>query len=203
MRLPDGQMVLLLPPHYVQLAAALGLNSQPMLDQVPIPTDFETLIELNRRQQQAHLEQHGIPEVMDAAYWEHCKKSMATLAAMSDKFDNPAAMIAEMQKLIPKPSPILLHDEPTNYTTNHNHNHSHPEATQKMEVDEPENIETKNHLSLTNHFPKKIEKMDDDSREMKSRSPYLEQNQNNQNILNENLESRGSNGSEDSMWRPW
>lgn len=202
MRLPDGQMVLLLPPHYVQLAAALGLNSQPMLDQVPTPTDFETLIELNRRQQQAHLEQHGIPESMDSAYWEHCKKSMATLAAMSEKFDNPAAMIAEMQKLIPKPASIVSqHDEPTNYSTNHNQ--SHPEPAQKMEVDEPDNIEEKGLISLTNHFPKKHEKMDDDSHEMKSRSPYHEQNQNNQNILNENLESRGSNCSEDSMWRPW
>lgn len=29
LRLPDGQLVVLLPPHYVQLAAALGLNLQP------------------------------------------------------------------------------------------------------------------------------------------------------------------------------
>lgn len=46
MRLPDGQMVLMLQPHYLQLAAALGINAHEGMNQM---MDFETLIELNRK----------------------------------------------------------------------------------------------------------------------------------------------------------
>lgn len=42
--------VLVLPPHYVQLAAALGLSAQPMVDPIATRTDFERLIELQRMQ---------------------------------------------------------------------------------------------------------------------------------------------------------
>lgn len=44
--------MLVLPPHYAQLAAALGLNTQHLLptDPVSTRTDFERLIELNRAQ---------------------------------------------------------------------------------------------------------------------------------------------------------
>ncbi|ALC39667.1 Side [Drosophila busckii] len=42
--------VLVLPPHYVQLAAALGLSAQPMVDPIATRTDFERLIELQRLQ---------------------------------------------------------------------------------------------------------------------------------------------------------
>lgn len=49
----DGQTVLRVPPHYVQLAAALGLNSQiesnPLSNCIATPTDFENLIELHRK----------------------------------------------------------------------------------------------------------------------------------------------------------
>lgn len=44
--------MLVLPPHYAQLAAALGLNTQHLLPNDPVSTrtDFERLIELNRAQ---------------------------------------------------------------------------------------------------------------------------------------------------------
>ncbi|KAH8395713.1 hypothetical protein KR222_010263 [Zaprionus bogoriensis] len=42
--------LLVLPPHYVQLAAALGLSAQPMVDPIATRTDFERLIELQRMQ---------------------------------------------------------------------------------------------------------------------------------------------------------
>ena len=48
MRLPDGQMVLMLQPHYVQLAAALGINAHDGMNQL---MDFESLIELSRKHQ--------------------------------------------------------------------------------------------------------------------------------------------------------
>lgn len=38
----------MLPPHYVQLAAALGLNTQAMIDPISDRNDLERLIELNR-----------------------------------------------------------------------------------------------------------------------------------------------------------
>lgn len=47
--MPDGQTVLRVPPHYVQLAAALGLNSQNMIESDAQPTDFESLIEMHRK----------------------------------------------------------------------------------------------------------------------------------------------------------
>lgn len=69
MKMPDGQTVLRVPPHYAQLAAALGLNSQmePVVGAaaagtvnstlsgscVITPTDFENLIELHRKQHQS------------------------------------------------------------------------------------------------------------------------------------------------------
>lgn len=67
--MPDGQTVLRVPPHYAQLAAALGLNSQmesvvgsaaagSVNSTMPgncviTPTDFENLIELHRKQHQS------------------------------------------------------------------------------------------------------------------------------------------------------
>lgn len=48
MRLPDGQMVLMLQPHYLQLAAALGINAHDGMNHGMM--DFETLIELSRKQ---------------------------------------------------------------------------------------------------------------------------------------------------------
>ncbi|XP_064553782.1 uncharacterized protein Sidpn isoform X2 [Drosophila montana] len=47
---PTNGGVLVLPPHYVQLAAALGLSAQPMVDPIATRTDFERLIELQRMQ---------------------------------------------------------------------------------------------------------------------------------------------------------
>lgn len=48
MRLPDGQLVLMLQPHYMQLAAALGINAHDGMNQM---MDFESLIELSRKHQ--------------------------------------------------------------------------------------------------------------------------------------------------------
>ncbi|GAB0097283.1 uncharacterized protein DMENIID0001_129160 [Sergentomyia squamirostris] len=183
MRLPDGQMVLLLPPHYVQLAAALGLNSQAMMDPSAL-TDFESLIELNRKQQQLNpTDPANIPE---AIYWEHYRKSMSLAHQIADK-----AAINDCQSLDAR-SPVK--DSPTLQSL--------PGARKdygEMEVDEVENIEDKIPIALTTCKP--IEKSDEKLDERKSPC-FDHQNQNNQNLLNENVESRSSNGSDD-MWRPW
>lgn len=204
MRLPDGQMVLLLPPHYVQLAAALGLNSQPMIDQITTSTDFESLIEMNRRAQilQNHVERSQDHLMLnaenngaaDSAYWEHYKKSIATLTSMSEKLESSIS--------------TQFNNNNSN-STNNNNNESKIEVTQ-MEIDEPATLndlsEGKKTLIDLDH------KMDEDcgsgggykaTPQQSSPTSSYEENQNNQHLLNENVESRGSNGSEDSMWRPW
>lgn len=195
MRLPDGQMVLLLPPHYVQLAAALGLNSQPMLEGVPTPTDFENLIEINRTQQNKILNTpnvessvNSVNESFDSLYWENYKKSLASLSSMTEKLAS-VIDLNEKQQQTSKLSHRLIANIP----------HPKPAISEvtRMEVDE--NLDERTPISLTtqNSFKK------NDVQAYRSRSPYYEQNQNNQNLLNENVESRGSNGSDDSMWRPW
>lgn len=192
MRLPDGQMVLLLPPHYVQLAAALGLNSQPMLEGVPTPTDFENLIEINRTQQNKSQNTPNVDtsvnENFDSLYWENYKKSLASLSSMTEKLAS-VIDLNEKQQQTSKLSHRLIANIP----------HPKPAISEvtRMEIDE--NLDERTPISLTtqNSFKK------NDVQSYRSRSPYYEQNQNNQNLLNENVESRGSNGSDDSMWRPW
>lgn len=192
MRLPDGQMVLLLPPHYVQLAAALGLNSQPMLEGVPTPTDFENLIEINRTQQNKSQNtpnvESSVNENFDSLYWENYKKSLASLSSMTEKLAS-VIDLNEKQQQTSKLSHRLIANIP----------HPKPAISEvtRMEIDE--NLDERTPISLTtqNSFKK------NDVQAYRSRSPYYEQNQNNQNLLNENVESRGSNGSDDSMWRPW
>ncbi|XP_055709963.1 uncharacterized protein LOC129805810 [Phlebotomus papatasi] len=188
MRLPDGQMVLLLPPHYVQLAAALGLNSQAMMDPAAL-TDFESLIELNRKQQQLNpAEAANIPE---AIYWEHYRKSMSLAHQITEK-----ASMGDCRSLEAR-SPVKVADSPPTLQPL-----SGPVSGKdygEMEVDDVENIEDKIPIALTTC--KVIEKNDDKLDERKS-PQFDHQNQNNQNLLNENVESRSSNGSDD-MWRPW
>ncbi|XP_055683137.1 uncharacterized protein LOC129790011 [Lutzomyia longipalpis] len=189
MRLPDGQMVLLLPPHYVQLAAALGLNSQAMMDPAAM-TDFENLIELNRKQQQLNpAEAANIPE---AIYWEHYRKSMSLAHQITEK-----ASMGDCRSLEAR-SPVKVTDSPS-LPPLPGPMASGGKEYGDMEVDEAENIEDKIPIALTTC--KAIEKSEDKVDERKS--PQFEvQNQNNQNLLNENVESRSSNGSDD-MWRPW
>lgn len=195
MRLPDGQMVLLLPPHYVQLAAALGLNSQPMLEGVPTPTDFENLIEINRTQQNKILNTpnvessvNSVNESFDSLYWENYKKSLASLSSMTEKLAS-VIDLNEKQQQTSKLSHRLIANIP----------HPKPAISEvtRMEVDD--NLDERTPISLTTQSSFKK----NDVQAYRSRSPYYEQNQNNQNLLNENVESRGSNGSDDSMWRPW
>ncbi|XP_067621860.1 uncharacterized protein Sidpn [Eurosta solidaginis] len=47
LKVNDPSGILVLPPHYVQLAAALGLNTHPVMDAITTRTDFERLIEMN------------------------------------------------------------------------------------------------------------------------------------------------------------
>lgn len=54
----NDEKVLLLSKHYVQLASALGLNPQAMLETSPTTTDFESLIELSKHQPHMLQQQH-------------------------------------------------------------------------------------------------------------------------------------------------
>lgn len=211
MRLPDGQMVLLLPPHYVQLAAALGLSAHPMMDQVPTPTDFENLIELNRRQQtnQNPADLNQTEASLDSAYWEHYKKSLATLSSMAEKIDTTISLHKNLKTALTEDT-ATSSSSPSTSNVYPVEQQQQPTSTSQMDIDEIPNDGQEEEKTITvlttesssNNFSKKIEKMEEDM--YNSRSPLYEQNnQNNQNLINENVESRGSNGSDDSMWRPW
>lgn len=193
MRLPDGQMVLLLPPHYVQLAAALGLNSQTMLEGVSTPTDFENLIEINRTQNKSQTQNdssvNSVNENFDSLYWENYKKSLASLSSMTEKLASVIDLNDKEKQQTSKLSHRLIENIP----------HPKPAISEVTRMDVDENLDDRTPMSLTtqNSFKK------NDVQTYRPRSPYYEQNQNNQNLLNENVESLGSNGSDDSMWRPW
>lgn len=211
MRLPDGQMVLLLPPHYVQLAAALGLSAHPMVDQVPTPTDFENLIELNRRQQaiQNPADPNQTETSLDSAYWEHYKKSLATLSSMAEKIDTTICLQKNLKFALTEGNPPAISSSPSNIYPVKPQQQQQMACTSQMDIDETPNDGQEEKTKIVfntetgpNNYSKKLEKMDEDV--YNSRSPLYEQNiQNNQNLINENVESRGSNGSDDSMWRPW
>ncbi|KAH8263602.1 hypothetical protein KR044_011346 [Drosophila immigrans] len=85
--------VLVLPPHYVQLAAALGLSAQPMVhDPIATRTDFERLIELQRLQ--PHLAGKLSPSFAGSIEAAHVAAAAAAAYANSVVVANNAATVA-------------------------------------------------------------------------------------------------------------
>lgn len=84
--------VLVLPPHYVQLAAALGLNAQPMVDPIATRTDFERLIELQRMQ--PHLAGKLSPNFAGSLEAAHVAAAAAAAYANSVANSNTAVAAA-------------------------------------------------------------------------------------------------------------
>jgi hypothetical protein len=73
---------------------------------------------------------------------------------------------------------------------------SHPRS---MDVDDPCHDSNTKDMKISEDVVMKD--IDFKTTTIKSEDSFFDQN--NQNILNENVESRGSCGSDDSMWRPW
>ncbi|XP_060665844.1 uncharacterized protein LOC132798121 isoform X2 [Drosophila nasuta] len=99
-----GNGVLVLPPHYVQLAAALGLSAQPMVDPIATRTDFERLIELQRLQPHlagklspnfaGSIEAAHVAAAAAAAYANSVANNAATVAAASTVLSERPASVA-------------------------------------------------------------------------------------------------------------
>ncbi|XP_062551232.1 uncharacterized protein LOC134216336 [Armigeres subalbatus] len=210
-RINDGQMALLIPDHYIQLATALGLNTQPIVEHPPThpATDFESLIEQNRRQAAMHEKMtadilanlHSLPENVDENYWELYKKSLGIPDSISKM------TLEDVRALMAKPTP----KPPT------------PPPITKMEVDDP--VEEKP-LSVTdigddendcsNHSIKKEaspaspmagsshdateEKHREDADNLAGPSSSYENISSNEGPSHDH---HNDGSSDDSMWRPW
>ncbi|KAG4068055.1 hypothetical protein HA402_011388 [Bradysia odoriphaga] len=187
MKLADDQAVLRVPPHYAQLAAALGLNSQSIMDSVvATPTDFENLIEMQRKMSSDSVKM-DVPNVcMDVTNhkqspWD-CYQKVSTS---------------------PKSQTDATHDHLTenklnrqNYIDSNSSNNSC--SNQMMDIDEgvlSGNEKFVGHKQkLFEHFGKKA-----------FLSYAYESNlKENQNILNQNCDlMNNANQGDENMWRPW
>ncbi|KAH8376711.1 hypothetical protein KR093_000985 [Drosophila rubida] len=94
--------VLVLPPHYVQLAAALGLSAQPMVDPIATRTDFERLIELQRLQ--PHLAGKLSPNFAGSIEAAHV--AAAAAAAYANSVANSANNTAAATVLSERPASV-------------------------------------------------------------------------------------------------
>lgn len=169
--------VLVLPPHYVQLAAALGLSTQSMLDPVSARTDFERLIELNRVQQ--------IAQKADVKI-EFDNRTIDSAQVSDTSHASNSANVSESNK--------MTQDFSKN-TTN---------MSSEMDVDANESGIEKRSLKAVCSRIKEMNVLQDrvkeyKDQEMQALKESTEQNQNNQNIINQQ-EPRQV---DDNMWRPW
>lgn len=186
MKLNDDQAVLRVPPHYAQLAAALGLNSQNIMESVvATPTDFENLIEMQRKLSSDTVKLDVSNVCTDVTNqkqtsWECYQKVCAS----------------------PKPQVEVAHDNLSenklnrqNFIDSNSSNNS--SSNQMMEIDE--SVQSGNDKLVGNkqklfeHFGKKA-----------FLSYAYESNlKENQNILNQNCDLNNANQGDENMWRPW
>lgn len=203
-------MALLIPDHYIQLATALGLSTQPIVEPPPThpATDFETLIEQNRRQAALHEKMtadilanlHSLPENVDENYWELYKKSLGIPDFISKMtLEDVRALMA---KSAPKPStppPVskMEVDDSVEET-----------PVSVTEIDDTEN-ECSNHsikkeagpvspLALSSHDTE--DKQRDEVENPAGPSSSYENISSNEGPSHDN---HNDGSSDDSMWRPW
>lgn len=187
MKMSDDPAVLRVPPHYAQLAAALGLSSQNIMESVVVtPTDFESLIEMQRKLSS-----------------DSVKLDVSNVC--TDVTNQNQTPWDCYQKLCSSPKSQLesaTHDHLTenklnrqNYIDSNSSNNSC--SNQMMEVDE--SIQSSNEKfvghkqKLFEHFGKKA-----------FLSYTYESNlKENQNILNQNCDLNNGNQGDENMWRPW
>lgn len=186
MKLADDQAVLRVPPHYAQLAAALGLNSQSIMESVvATPTDFENLIEMQRK-----------------LSTDSVKLDVSNVC--TDVTNQKQTTWDCYQKLCSSPKSQLeaAHDHLTetklnrqNYIDSNSSNTSC--SNQMMDIDE--SVQSGNDKfaghkqKLFEHFGKKA-----------FLSYAYESNlKENQNILNQNCDLNNANQGDENMWRPW
>ncbi|XP_055590600.1 uncharacterized protein LOC129742686 [Uranotaenia lowii] len=213
-RINDGQMSLLLPDHYIQLATALGLNTQPMIEHhagAHPATDFETLIEQNRRQAVLHEKMtadllaslHTLPENVDESYWELYKKSLGIPDSISKMtLEDVRALMARSAphrpqiSSSPPPPPVtkMEVDEP------------HEQKTSPVpDIDESSNHSIKKELNPGSP-PRSHETIEEQHGGEDHRSITPKVGASYENVSSNegpSHDQHNDGSSDDSMWRPW
>lgn len=183
----------------MQLAAALGLNTQTMLEPIVSRSDFERIVELNRSQQ--------IPLAPDS----HVKPEIENLPRLGEHHQPDTNQ--PVQPELNDEAPILQKDNSASSQDRVN-------KISNMDVDyqgEPLGTKTSqqdvhyqsalvqypqehNRSSpCTQEIPKVTEKQD----HINYNENSCEQNQNNQNLLNQQEQREPRPCGTDDMWRPW
>lgn len=225
MKMSDGTTIVRVPPHYAQLAAALGLNSQMEAaaaaaaavtnnvgnaNCVITPTDFETLIEIHRKQQQHHLQQQHLHH-----HLHHINHQPPPQPQHSEQFSiessensnsqsmppPPPTLIATSAALPPPPTPVwdqqsysknsaspLQVDQPRHSPAEyqqHSHHHQHHHNHQQQQHQSPQHIVAATSAAAT---PPPVQP-----------PPSLTALNNNMEICNENKLHRQKNSSDTTM----
>lgn len=181
----DDPAILRVPPHYAQLAAALGLNSQTIMESVvATPTDFENLIEMQRKLSSDNNAKLDVPSVCTDV--TNQKQTAWDCYQNSPKMQNDTAHDHLSENKLNR----------QNYVDSNSSNNSC--SNQMMDIDEtvppPTNEKFIGHKQkLFEHFGKKA-----------FLSYAYESNlKENQNILNQNCDLNNANQGDENMWRPW
>ncbi|XP_055917521.1 circadian locomoter output cycles protein kaput isoform X2 [Eupeodes corollae] len=232
LKVNDTSNVLVLPPHYMQLAAALGLSTQPIVDPIATRTDFERLIELNRNQSASI-----VSDKLDN--YDKCPMDLPR-DEVSATSSNAVAMLPAtslMASSSPRHSPIIEHhleqhqqqhqqqqQQQHQLQQQHQQQHQHQQPLQ-VHIGQSTSLEIDVDIEKPSVTPpmmistKSINVEDGDSDINMENS---DQNQNNQNYLNRQ-EGGGAGGvgvggggggglamfggesrqMDDNMWRPW
>ena len=146
MKLADGQTVLRVPPHYIQLAAALGLNSQieaanVIASAATTTTDFENLIEMHRKHIQSPNLMHSVghhndenihnnPTSLDAQNSHNLNKPIISAANHNNNTWDSYQVKTENSI---SSKPMVIDHQPLQPPAPQHHHHHHSITT--MEVD--------------------------------------------------------------------
>ncbi len=186
-KLTDDQPILRVPPHYAQLAAALGLNSQSIMESVvATPTDFESLIEMQRKLSSDSVKLDVTNVCTDVTNQKQTPWDCYQKLCTSPKSQNDSA-----------------HDHLTenklnrqNFIDSNSSNNSC--SNQMMEIDEV--VQSSGNDKFVGHKQKLFEHF---GKKAFLNYAYESNLKENQNILNQNCDLNNANQGDENMWRPW
>ncbi|XP_055840220.1 putative mediator of RNA polymerase II transcription subunit 29 isoform X2 [Episyrphus balteatus] len=221
LKVNDTSNVLVLPPHYMQLAAALGLSTQPIVDPIATRTDFERLIELNRNQSTSSTIVSDKLDNYDKCPMDLPPRDEASVVATSS---NTVAMIPAtslMASSSPRHSPIIEHQLEQQQQQHQHQQQQHQQQQHQQQQPLQVHIGQSTSLEIDVDIEKpsvtppvmistKSINVEDGDSDINMESS--DQNQNNQNYLNRQEGGVGggfgmfageSRQMDDNMWRPW
>ncbi|XP_032592065.1 protein hairy [Drosophila grimshawi] len=195
---PNG--VLVLPPHYVQLAAALGLSAQPLVDPIATRTDFERLIELQRLQPHlagklspnfaGSLEAAHVAAAAAAAY-ANSMASNSTVAAAAMLSERPASVASSSAAASVSSGVSDLKSAPATQQ-------SSPRSESGIGSNENETLDASPQTSSAARQALR-QRQEEEYRAQQQQLQLQQQQQQHQQQIVLGLQQ----GSDESMWRPW